>query len=356
METVLESIKAAMNGYEVIVESDSSTDIPTYTVRFTLTELNLPSYDTTSPLRESNASSNSVYSLPERYDQKHQDDNIRSTTDQSSIFAGTRARWTSRCIKTSYKADLLASDGVRIFYTSHFDHKPDLIACCDLRNGRNPDFFREWKQSPIEDMVWWSAVDSFVCVTNNAVYTVRMDGRRFKIHKQVTGNWSYARVATKSSELYLWINETSNSGFDGIDVYNNNFQRLRTIDFEDGHERPAVNGSTSFCVTDKCIASICERRVRGTDHFQVNFNGFNMINFRTYYVARTFDFTMIRSDGDQQFFATTGGDRLYMISTNGDISHLNLVGNGIALTFANNTRVVVCFGTQTLEIFDKVYQ
>lgn len=350
----LEKIKAAVARYEVIKESDSSTELPTYTVRFTITALSLPSYETTSPKHQSDASSTVAHSDIEQQNEESENDDTRSATDQSSVFTKEKTSWKSFSITASYDVDLLASDGSNIFYTSYSTNRPDLIAYCDLRNRQKPDLCRQWPQSQIVDMVWWGKIDSFVCVTHDTVYSVNINNDNFKIFTKVRGDWSYARVATNSSTLYLWIDESSNSNFSGINVYDDDFKRVRTVDFADGCKRPFVKGSTSFCMTDKRIASICERRVNGTDRFQVNFNGFNMMNYRTYYIARTFDATMIRTDGKQQFFATAGGDRLYMISGNGYIDYLKLIDDGKALTFVNSECVIVCFGTRTLQIFYKV--
>jgi hypothetical protein len=315
LRTRLQEIKETLGIYTVTKEVDLSADPPTYLLSFTLMPLNL-------------------------------------TLDDPNIVTPhpSDSNWSSHLINTSYKVDLLASDGDNVFYTSYCDHDPDLIAYCYLDSTDEPDPHRNWNQSRIIDVVWWDRINSFICATREAVYTVTFQKDEFKILAQVRGEWSYVRVATNSDELWLWVNNTRDD-FDGIWIYDDDFELVREIDFGDGCHRPFVHNSTSFCITDTLTASICERRVMGDHLFQVNFNGFNFMNFKTVYVDKTYNGTMIRTDGENQFFMTTGGRKLYMVSPNMVIKHLILENDSDALTFVNSRCFVVSCGTRDIEIW-----
>jgi hypothetical protein len=86
-------------------------------------------------------------------------------------------------IPTSYKIDRMASDGENVLYTSYYDgEEPDLLAYC-LMDGisNSPGRYRDWKQSRIEDMIWWNNIKKFVCATEHAIYTVDYADGRFEI-------------------------------------------------------------------------------------------------------------------------------------------------------------------------------
>ncbi len=162
------------------------------------------------------------------------------------------------------------------------------------------------------------------------------------LYIEVRGKWSYVRVATNNDGLWLWISSDTDD-FDGILVYADDFELVRKIDFNDGRHRPFTSGSTSFCLTDKLTASICEGTANGDKIFQVNFNGCKMMNFKTVYVSPTHNGTMIRTDGENQFFIATGGTRLYMVSPDMNIEYLILKNNSDALAVVNSRCVVVSY-------------
>ena len=257
-------------------------------------------------------------------------------------------------IQATYNVDLLASDGKHIFYASYGDgDECDLIAYHYLENSSRPDPCRSWKMSRIRDLLWWKRIEAFICATDTAVYIVRYMNGTFKIYPKVRGRWSYIRVAAKSDELWLWVNSDSDD-FNGIDIYDDKFERIRSIDFDDGCRRPFTSDSTSFCVTDKLTASICLRTRNQQELFQVNFNGFKMINFRTVCVGDDYGGTMIRTDGNDLFFVTTGGIVVYTVKPNNELYFLTLRQNSDALTFINSYCVVVSGGTPMMEMLTRV--
>jgi hypothetical protein len=65
-------------------------------------------------------------------------------------------------------------------------------------------------------------------------------------------------VGANTDRLCMWINRTEN-GFNGIDVYSNLFEHIRSIDFNFLEIGTFVDQSVSFCVTKNLIASVCTR-------------------------------------------------------------------------------------------------
>ncbi|UJR18984.1 hypothetical protein I4U23_022113 [Adineta vaga] len=61
--------------------------------------------------------------------------------------------------------------------------------------------------------------------SNNAVYKVQFG------------------TTANSDHLWLWMNNVDDD-FDGIDIYDDDFQRIRNIDFDDGCRRPFTSGIT----------------------------------------------------------------------------------------------------------------
>lgn len=320
-----QEIRNILDTYGIEEEIDLDADIPTYVLKFVLMPLNLMFNDTNTTT----------------HDAKITD----AVTDSCPV-------WRQHFISTSYKVNLLASDGYNVFYTSYSNDRPDIIGYCFLNNSNTPHYVDDWNQSQIVDMVWWNRINSFVCATYDAIYTVRFQNNKFRIHPEIRGKWSYVRVATNSNELWVWVNNDTDN-FDGICIYDDDFDLVRKIDFGDGRFRPFTGGSTSFCLTDKLTASICERTVKGQQRFQVNFNGFEMMNFRTIYVDVIEGNSMIRTDGDNNFFIATGGRKLYMVSPNMNIAHLSLANNSDAIAIVNSRYVVVSGGTCTLEVWTR---
>jgi hypothetical protein len=363
LRTQLQEIKDTLGSYEVTKEIDLFADVPTYILNFNCgPSISTPddSNVTINHPSESSPSVSDIDSIPvapnvPRPTQKHPKKkkyDARTKMSFPSLPCNTGiVSWSHFPVFALYNVDLLASDGNHVFYTSYFENGPDVIAYCYLDGGCECDPWRHWNQARIQDMVWWDSVKAFVCAANDAVYTVTFQQNVFKIHTKIRGDWSFVRVATNGDRLWVWMNGNKDE-FDGILVYDDNFECEREINFDDGCRRRIVDNTTSFCVTDQLVASIRESTVMShMRRLQVNFNGFNMVNFKSIDLGYSFGDTMIRTDGQNRFFIVTGGRILYEVSPKGGIWTFFLSNNCNALTVLNSRRFIVSSNCRTMELW-----
>lgn len=260
--------------------------------------------------------------------------------------------WRVSTIVTPFPVNLLASNGQHVFCTSFDETTFDLIATFSIDDMARSHMSRDWKQSRIVDIVWWEENDAYICATKDAVYTVTLTRDKLKILKKITGNWSYVRVATNETEMWLWVNE-NDSDFDGIDIYDSRFRRLRTINFDDQCFRRHTNDSTSFCITNNLVASICERGRSKFPALIINFSGMNMISFKSDKVAKVLGDTMIRTDGNGFFYVTTGGNRLCMVRISGVMTSVQLPYEADSLAVVNSECLVLSNNSNNLQMVIK---
>jgi hypothetical protein len=251
---------------------------------------------------------------------------------------------------TSYTVNRMASDGENILYTHYYYEGPDLIVYCIMDdNDRNRDKYHDWQQSRIVDMVWWDSIDKFICASNDAVYTVEYINGRFKIRRSLRGSWSCVRVATNAAHIFLWISSTVND-FQGFKVYSTQFERVRTIDFNCHSVGSFIDQSTSFCMTDNRIASICTRIENNCQVFQVSFCDLNTNKLNSIRLGKCEDDIEIRTDGKDRFFITTGQRRFYIVYSNGSKKMINLDSDGDCIAVLHDRRIAIGNGSSNIQL------
>ncbi len=362
LRTQLQDIKDTLGGYNVTQVIDLFADVPTYVLKFncepSISTSDCPNVTVNQPSESTPSISDTnpitVASNAHPPTEKHTEKKKYYAETNKSLTSLPRNTDIALCsrlpVVASYNVNLLASDGNHVFYTSYFENSPDLIAYCYLDGRCECDPWRYWKQARIQDMVWWDSVNAFVCATNDAVYTVTFHQDEFKIYPKIRGDWSFVRVATNGDRLWVWVNDNKDE-FDGVLVYDDNFECERKINFDDGCRRRIVDNITSFCVTDQLVATIQESTVTSHTRLQVNFNGFNMVNFKSIDLGPSFGDTMIRTDGQNRLFIVTGGRILYEVSPKGSILAYFLSNNCDALTVLNSRCFIVSSKCRTLEVW-----
>jgi hypothetical protein len=271
----------------------------------------------------------------------NEDENLWiSDDDNSSCIQGD---YTS----TSYHVDRMTSDGKNVLYTSYDDENPDLIAYCLIDNhDGSADEYRDWKQSRIEDMIWWNRIEMFICATKDAIYTVDNINGRFKILCVLRGDYSHIRIATNTNTFFV------NYTVDGeeaneIEVYTSNFELVKTIDV--GNQK-YLSTSASFCLTDHILASICTRMQNKRQVFQVNFFDLAMNELSWVRLGGCDDSIEIRSDGKELFFITTGKQKLHIVSPNKRKKTINLTNIGDCIAVLDNRCIAVGCGRTDIEL------
>lgn len=363
LEKELEEIKKALGIYEMTQEIDMSSDIPKYTFSFGF----LPSISRTcdlatvsdSPIEPSSSSLDTniivvapIASLPTAKQPEPNKENtaLKRSFSLSSLLSSDSngSAWKSYKIKMSYNVDVFATDGVNIFYTSYIKDSADLITYCGLDDRRDADRSYIWNQSRILDIVWWGAVSAFVCATNDAIYTITIQNGELKVERKMKKAWSNIRMAINNDRLWLW---TKSDTFHGIFVCGNDFKFDLAIDLAHTHIRHFVSNSSSFCLTDKFVASIYKETKKIHKHqLQVHFNDFNLVNFKTVRLGPVHGDIMIRSDGDNHFYILTDGTKIHIVSSNGKRESFNLSNNSNALAVVNSRCVIVSGGRPTIEV------
>ena len=107
------------------------------------------------------------------------------------------------------------------------------------------------------------------------------------------------------------------------------------------HVGPFTNNSSSFCVTDKLVASINTRTQNNHLVFQVNLCDLDMNKLKTILLGKCNGNIEIRTDGKDQFFITTGRDKLHIVLPNGKQRTINLKANSDSLAVLNNRTIAV---------------
>ena len=252
----------------------------------------------------------------------------------------------------SYNVSRMATDGENVLYTCYKDEGQDLIAYCIMNiddDDRYPDEYRLWRYLRIKDMIWWNNIRKFVCATENHIHTVDHTGKRFRISNVLGGIWSYIRVAANANELYLWMHCIDN-GFYGIKVFSSNFHLTRIIDFHANGIGWFVHSSTSFCVTNEYIASICTRTQGNRQVFQATFCDLNMKKLNSMPLGQYEGDIEIRTDGDERFFVTTGTRRFYIIHSIDKKQIIELEDKVNVMAVLEDQRIAVSGQVNAIEI------
>ncbi|CAF3225128.1 unnamed protein product [Rotaria sp. Silwood2] len=248
--------------------------------------------------------------------------------------------------KTTYTINRMASDGKNVMYTSYYDEGSDLIT---YRCMNSVDRYKHWKQSRIDDMIWWNNIAKFICATKDGNYAVDSIKEMFKITCIIRGKCSYCRVAANADNLFIWINRTENK-FYGVEVYSNQFECIRPIDFNRRPVEYFIRNIVSFCVTDNLVASICTRMQNYRETFLVTFCDFQMNKLNSIALGECDGFIEIRTDGKDRFFITTGRRRFYIIHSNGKKQIINLNSDGDCIAILHNGRVAISKQRKSMEI------
>jgi hypothetical protein len=250
-------------------------------------------------------------------------------------------------IVTCYNVDRMASDGNNVLYTCYVDENPDLIAYCIMdTENYDADEYRHWNQSRIEDMIWWSRIGMFICATKDAIYTVDYINGRFKILCVIRGDYSHIRIAANTNNFFVHYTvdgEETNE----IEVYTSNFELEKVIDVSN---QKYLSTSSSFCVTDHILASICTRMQNNRQVFQVNFFDLDMNELSWVRLGGCNDSIEIRSDGKERFFISTGQQKLHIVSPNKRKKTINLTNTGDCIAVLDNRRIAVSYERKNIEL------
>lgn len=286
--------------------------------------------------RQSSVISKHPLSQPKSNDIFEDEDDLTSNGNDNN---DTHLKYTR--IRTTYNVERMASDGENILYSSYKNEGSDIIAYCIIdADNDDADAYRDWKQSRIEDMIWWNSIRKFVCATNKGIYTVDHTQRRFKIYNVINGDWSYLRVAANTHELFVWM-DIGENGFNGIEIFSASFDFIRAIDFNATLMDSFVDNSVSFCATDKLVASICTRQQRNREVFKVIFCDLGMNKLNSIPLGSCDGSIEIRTDGNDHFFITTGTRRFYIIHSINTRTMIELDQDAQTIAILKNQRVAV---------------
>ena len=237
---------------------------------------------------------------------------------------------------TSYVVHCMASDGTNIMYTTQKEGSQCArVAYCyldtaDYRCGK-ADPSREWLQSPIVDIVYWTSIGTFVCATEIGLRKVDHDEGRFRILSMVDSRWADPRIAVNTD--FLWVHTGRH-----VHVYNEAFQALRTVVFF----LPQSLTRTSFCLTDDYAAVAFHRlTVNGRKVAEVCFYNCDLGRLKTLRLGETDTPPMIRSDGNDRFFVATGQQQFLIVSPDGNKQTVTLGKQASCLTVVNSRNVVL---------------
>lgn len=268
--------------------------------------------------------------LPKNVAQVHPDETDSETDDR--VF-------------TSYNIDRIASDGNNIMYTSYSDNQDDILAYCLLDDPADAaDAFRSWKQSRIKDMIWWESLQRFICATHTAIHTMDHTQGRFKIGTVLRGKWSYTRIAANTNNFFFDYSDDDEPN-DGVLVYTNDFHLVRRINTTD---QKYFFGSSSFCVTNYILASVSTRKLNNSQVMQVNILDFDMRQLAWMNLGSSNKAIEIRTNGKNQFFITTGTQKLHIVTF--DVIQKQLSRKSVDLT--DNAARIGVLGDQRTALSD----
>ncbi|CAF0947753.1 unnamed protein product [Didymodactylos carnosus] len=238
----------------------------------------------------------------------------------------------------------IASNGEGLLYCS-----PILNLLCYRQLNQTFETHCDWTHSPIEDMIWWSNLNSYLCATLNGVYTVKYDDGDFRVRLIIPGKWKYVRVACNHEFIWTWIYSKLNA-FYGLCQYSKELELVRTIDFKRPSIGNFIDGSLSFCVQDNVFASVCHYRVNKRNVFRVTLCNTSLTKeIFTAVLGQCGNTLEIRSDINGYFFIATGTKKLWIIKQNGEKWFLELANNLHALTVLDDRDILIATDTNNLQ-------
>ena len=212
-------------------------------------------------------------------------------------------------IYTTYVVNRLASDGENVMYASYAEDGRDLIAYCTIqKRSRGDDPFREWRGTRVEDMIWWSTIDKFLCASRTHIRTIDYSQRKFHIQTVLYGQWSSVRMTTNSTNFFL---HSKTPITNEMNIYTTNFNLVQTIDLL---QHPYLAKSLGYCAHDDGFVSL-HAQLRGQLHIlQMKFFDVELNKISLADLGALFGPTEIRSDDNGLFFITDGNRKLHIVS------------------------------------------
>jgi hypothetical protein len=163
------------NNSSVLVDTSQSSTIDALNLSPTEAK-ELPSGVSSSNILKQPAVQQNLVSQPKKVNPDNEDAGSCASDDDDNTIGFVH-------MPTSYNIARMASDGENVLYRSYnADEEPDILAYCLVDDiSHSADRYRDWKQSRIEDMIWWNNIKKFVCATEHAIYTVDYADGRFEI-------------------------------------------------------------------------------------------------------------------------------------------------------------------------------
>ncbi|CAF1047591.1 unnamed protein product [Adineta steineri] len=364
----IEKIDQQLNTYEVIRTDNLFKTKPTFSIAFdcisipkeasdtSVIEINIDceteSKDEPTAINTLDIPQQSLSIQELSINHVQENDDITDVDDDSSVFDDDDDDSTDRDLKngimiTSCTVNRMASDGQNILYTSYNEEESDIIAYSLVNNkDGSEDMYIEWKQSRIDDMIWCNSIQRFICATKNGIYTVEYINGRYNIFRVVRGNYSYIRVGANTTNIFLHYT-IAGEETDEIATYGLNFDMVNVFDVR---SQKYFCSSSSFCVTDNSLASICTRIQHNRRVFKMNLFDLNMKELKWMRLGECDDMIEIRSDENELFFIATGRRKLHIISFHRKMQTIELEDDGDCIAILNNRRIAITKGRRDIEL------
>lgn len=165
---------------------------------------------------------------------------------------------------------------------------------------------------------------------------------------QLSHHWSYVRLATDKTHLWLWTDTPYSSQ---LRIYSpKTFECLKNFDLND-YPRFSDN-STSFCLNENRIATVFQYRNTSTSkkYFHVTLCAND--DLRELSTVRLGECDIdheIRSTQDGFFFITNGKRKCWIIDSTGQIEFVKLNRIARALTIHTINEILIANGTKQLQ-------
>ncbi|CAF0761602.1 unnamed protein product [Adineta ricciae] len=236
---------------------------------------------------------------------------------------------------TSFVVNCMATDGINIMYSSIADPHQELIAYCYLQTSdvgyRKADPSRLWKQSRIIDMIWWDAIDKFVCATDKGIYLVEFTNPLFRISHVKQTPLPQVRIAATAHHIRIHT-------LTQMMIYDTSFQLIRSFNFSFSRSLRMA----SFCLTDSVVACALIRHIENAKYvLQVELYNHNMVREKRIRIGISEASCTIRTDGSDRFYVAFGQQRFCIVSSSGSVQTVNLGKQANNLAVVNSHNVVL---------------
>ena len=168
----------------------------------------------------------------------------------------------------------------------------------------------------------------------------------FKIRCVLRDNYLHIGIAASTNRFFLHYT-VDDEDTNEIEVYTTSFEFVKKIDVRN---QKYLSTSSSICVTNHILASICTRMQDNRQVFQVNFFDLNMNELSRIHLGGCKDSIEIRSDGNELFFISTGQRKLHIVSPNKQTKTINLKHDSHWIAILDNQRVAISRGCAHLEL------